>query len=68
MTVSHSHDGLVRIATRETGKLVPALLQLNASVLVRGHEIEVRGLSARQVALVAAVQLAAVTDLTTENR
>ena len=55
----------VRVVTSDASRLVPILLQLNAAVVVRGRTVEVRGLTARQVALIAASQMVAASDLTT---
>jgi len=58
----------VRVTTTDAGSLLPALIRLGASIHIRRGELDVWGLSANQVARVAAAQLAAVTDLETLNR
>ena len=54
---------VVTITTPETSLLLPALLVAGASVTLQRDKLLVRGLTAAEVAGIAAAQLAPVTDL-----
>ena len=58
---------VVTITTADTGALLPALLVAGASVTLKRDKLSVRGLTAAEVAGIAAAQLASVTDLTSST-
>ena len=58
---------VVTITTTDTSVLLPALLVAGASVTLKRDKLSVRGLTARQVANLAAEHVAPVTDLTTST-
>ena len=60
-------EPVVTITTSDTRLLLPALLMAGASVTLRRDKLAVRGLTAAEVAGVAAAQLALVTDLTSST-
>ena len=67
MTGTHTaHHAYVRVTMREPSLLVHALLQENAFVVVRGqNRVDVRGMTAPQVAVTAALRQLDVVDLET---
>ncbi len=58
---------LVILTTTDTSLLLPALLVAGASVTLQRDQLAVRGLTAVEVAGIAAVHLALVTDLTSST-
>ncbi len=58
---------VVTITTTDTSLLLPALLVAGASVTLKRDKLAVRGLTAAQVAGIAAAQRALVTDLTSST-
>jgi hypothetical protein len=58
---------VVTITTTDSSLLLPALLVAGASVMLKRDKLSVRGLTAAQVAGMAAAQLVSVTDLTSST-